>query len=102
MRRFAFSAILFLAAPAAAAEAPVVLVTVDCHDYFVVDLGSKRYALLQWFGGYRPEKGDIVVGDFSQFGGRDMTVKKMRLRVYVDDYDIDQGTVNDKLAGKCN
>ena len=101
MRKLAL-ALLFFALPASAAEVPVVLVTVDCHDYFVVDLGAKRYALLEWFGGYRPEKGDIVSGDFSHFGAQDVTVNGQRLRVYVEDYDLTQDAINDKLADKCN
>jgi hypothetical protein len=87
--------------PAFAAEAPVVLVTVDCHDYFVVDLGGKRYALLEWYGGYRPEKGDVISGDFSHFGAQDAVVKGRRLRIYVEDYDLDQDAINDKLGDKC-
>lgn len=106
MRRFALDAslavLLLCAAPAFAADAPVVLVTVECHDYFVVDLGDKRYALLEWFGGYRPEKDDVVSGDFSHYGAQDMLVKDRRLRVYVEDYDLSQDDINDKLADKCN
>jgi len=106
MRRFALdaflAAFLLCAAPALAAEAPVVLVTKDCHDYFVVDLGDKRYALLEWFGGYRPEKADVVSGDFSHYGAQDMTVKGRRLRVYVEDYDLAQDDINDRLADKCS
>lgn len=101
MRRLALALMLFLPLPAFAADAPVVLVTVDCQDYFVVDLGGKRYALLEWYGGYRPEKGDIVSGDFGHFGAQDVTVKGQRLRVYVEDYDLDMDAVNDKLGGKC-
>ena len=101
MRRFALSLSLLLATPALAGEAPVVLVTVDCHDYFVVDLGSKRYALVEWYGGYRPEKGDVVSGDFSHFGAQDVTVKGQRLRIYVEDYDLTQDAINDKLSDKC-
>jgi hypothetical protein len=102
MRRLAPVLLGLLIVCADAAEAPVALVTTDCHDYFVVDLGGKRYALLEWFGGYRPEKGDILVGDFSHFGAQDMTVKGRRLRVYVEDYDLTQDAINDKLADKCN
>jgi hypothetical protein len=101
MRRFGFL-LLLLAAPAIAAEAPVVLVTTDCRDYFVADLGAKRYALLEWFGGYRPEKGDVLTGDFTHFGAQDMTVKGRRLRVYVEDYDLTQDAINDRLADKCH
>jgi hypothetical protein len=65
MRKFFFVSLLCLASAARAAEAPVVLVTTDCQDHFVVDLGGKRYALLEWYGGYRP---DTLVGDFNHFG----------------------------------
>ncbi|MBV9548799.1 MAG: hypothetical protein JO256_03895 [Alphaproteobacteria bacterium] len=98
--RFVFL-LLLITVPAFAADAPVVLVTVACHDYFVVDLGAKRYALVEWYGGYRPEKGDIVSGDFSHFGAQDAAVKGRRLRIYVEDYDLTQDAINDKLAEKC-
>jgi hypothetical protein len=101
MRRFALFLLLFFPAPVFAAEAPVVLVTTNCQDYFVVDLGGKRYALLEWFGGYRPEKDDVVSGDFGHFGAQDMTVKGRRLRAYVEDYDLSQDDINDRLADKC-
>ena len=87
-----------------AAEAPVVLVTTKCHDLFVVDLGNKRYALLEWYGGYHPEKGDRLIGDFVHFGVQDMQLSPNgpRLRVWVDDYDLTQDAINDKLADKCD
>lgn len=101
MRRLALALLCLFAMPAFAADVPVVLVTVDCHDYFVVDLGGKRYALVEWYGGYRPEKGDVVSGDFSHFGVQDVTVKGGRLRIYPEDYDLDMGAVNGKLGDKC-
>jgi len=101
MRRFALALLLLPLAPAIAADLTVVLVTVDCHDYFVVDLGAKRYALVEWYGGYKPEKGDIVSGDFTHFGAQDVTVKGRRLRIYVEDYDLTQDAINDRLADKC-
>ena len=92
----------FLPAAAAAAEAKVMLVTVKCHDYFVVEMGEKRYALLEWYGGFKPEKGDIVIGNFTHFGVQDMLIGDRRLRVWVEDYDLTQDAINDKLADKCN
>jgi hypothetical protein len=99
--RKALFLLLCLTSAARAADAPVVLVTVNCQDYFVVSLGARRYALLEWYGGYRPEKGDVVSGDFSHFGAQDVTVKGQRLRIYVEDYDLDQDAINDKLSSKC-
>ncbi len=87
--------------PAFAAEGKVMLVTVKCHDMFVIEMGQKRYALLEWYGSYRPEKGDIVTGNFLHFGVQNMLVSQRRLHVWVDDYDLSQDQINDKLAGKC-
>ena len=92
----------FLPAAASAADGKVMLVTVKCHDYFVVEMGEKRYALLEWYGGYKPEKGDIVTGNFTHFGVQDMVAGNQRLRVWVEDYDLTQDAINDKLGDKCN
>lgn len=101
--RKAVLALLLLVCPAAyAAEGKVMLVTVKCSDLFVVEMGEKRYALLEWYGGYRPEKGDIVTGNFVNFGVQDMYVGQRRLRVWVSDYDLSQDQINDKLADKCD
>ena len=103
MRRFLpLLMLLALPAPATAAEGKVMLVTVKCSDLFVVEMGEKRYALLEWYGGYRPEKGDIVTGNFVHFGVQDMVVGQRRLRVWVSDYDLTQDQINDKLAGRCD
>lgn len=88
--------------PAFAAEGKVMLVTVKCSDLFVVEMGEKRYALLEWYGGYRPEKGDILIGNFVHFGMQDMMIGQMRLRVWVSDYDLTQDQINDKLADRCD
>jgi hypothetical protein len=92
----------FLPVAASAADAKVMLVTVKCHDLFVVEMGEKRYALLEWYGGYKPERGDIVSGNFTHFGVQDMLIGDRRLRVWVEDYDLTQDQINDKLADKCN
>ena len=102
MRKLLAALMFFAVTPAFAAEAPVVLVTVKCHDLFVVSLGDKRYALLEWYGGTKPEKGDIIVGNFTHFGVQDMLIGDRRLRVWVADYDLTQDAINDKLADKCN
>jgi hypothetical protein len=102
MRKFVFALLLLVSPAAFAADGKVMLVTVKCHDLFVVETGEKRYALLEWYGGYRPEKGDIVTGNFAHFGVQDMAVGRQRLRVWVDDYDLTQDQINDKLADKCD
>ena len=102
MRKFVLALLLLGATPAFAADAKVMLVTTKCHDLFVVDMGDKCYALLEWYGGYRPEKGDIIIGNFLHFGVQDMVVGNRRLRVWLDDYDLTQDQINDKLADKCD
>jgi len=101
MRKLALALLLLAPAPAFAAEGKVMLVTVKCHDLFVVEMGEKRYALLEWYGGYRPEKGDILTGNFVHFGVQDMYVGQRRLRVWVSDYDLTQDQINDRLADRC-
>ena len=102
MRKLAFALLLLVSPAAFAADGKVMLVTVKCHDLFVVEMGEKRYALLEWYGGYKPEKGDIISGNFLHFGVQDMLVGQQRLRVWVDDYDLSQDQINDKLADKCD
>jgi hypothetical protein len=102
MRKFVLILALLLPAPAMAADGKVMLVTVKCHDLFVVEMGEKRYALLEWYGGYRPEKGDTITGNFVHFGVQNMLVGQQRLRVWVSDYDLTQDQINDKLADKCD
>jgi len=102
MRKLLALLALLLPAPAFAAEAKVMLVTVKCHDLFVVETDAKRYALLEWYGGYRPEKGDIITGNFAHFGVQDMVVGQQSLRVWVSDYDLTQDQINGKLADRCD
>jgi hypothetical protein len=102
MRKSALALLLLAAAPAFAADGKVMLVTVKCQDRFVVEMGDKRYAVLEWYGGYRPERGDIVTGNFTHFGVQDMVVGQRRLRVWVEDYDLTQDQINEKLEEKCD
>jgi hypothetical protein len=89
---------------AVADEAEVVLVTTQCQDYFVVDTGGSRYALLEWYAGDRLDKGDKLTGDFAHFGVQDMQIMPggRRARVWVEDYDLSQDDINDKLSDKCS
>jgi hypothetical protein len=106
MLRF-FCIVCFLglmSAAAVAGEAEVVLVTTQCQDYLVVDAGGSHYALLEWYAGDRLEKGDKLTGDFGHFGVQDIQVMpgERRARVWVEDYDLSQDDINEKLADKCS
>jgi hypothetical protein len=40
-------------------------------DYFVVETNS-GYDVFEWYGGYDPDKGDVLVGKFNSYGMRDI------------------------------
>jgi hypothetical protein len=87
-----------------AGEAVVVAATgTECSDYFVVKTGDE-YALLEWFSGHVPDKGDKVVGEFNLFGFRNITLQPAgeQIRVYLEDYGLSLDDASDKLNGKCN
>src|SRR5262249_44467648 len=58
------------AVPAYAAKGIVTHRISGC-DYFVVET-SKGYDLLEWYGGWDPDKGDVLVGVFEQYGMHDI------------------------------
>jgi len=70
---------------------------------FIVQTGSD-YALLEWFGGHDPDKGDVLIGDFKHFGFRDFTYRNdedRTSRFYIDDYGLSKSTAMEKLIEKC-
>jgi hypothetical protein len=40
-------------------------------DYFLVQT-AKGYAVLEWYGGYDPDKDDVIVGNFESYGSKDV------------------------------
>ena len=75
----------------------------ECSNYFAVKIGDE-YALLEWYGGYQPQKDDKVSGAFDHFGYQDIVVQPggARLRAYVADYGLSLDDANSKLQEKCN
>ena len=71
-------------------------------DYFIVETSSD-YDLLEWFGGYDPDKGDSLIGDFESFGFHDIYDKTsdQDLNVYTEDYDLSKSDALEKLAESC-
>ena len=102
---FNLSMILTLLIPSVvfADKAVVVLYQSGCRSYFIAD-GPKGYYLLEWYGGYDPSKGDIIVGDISSYGFKDVYYPKQDRegRVYVDDYMLSKDRVLEKYSDKCN
>ncbi len=69
-----------------AARGIVVYIEPGC-DCFIVETFS-GYALLEWYGGGIPHKGDIVVGNFESYGFKNIynLTTKRGIRVWVKDY----------------
>lgn len=74
-----------------------------CHDYFLAS-GPKGYYLLEWYGGYTPDKGDTIAGDLDSYGLKDVAYPGQgeKGRVYVDDYWLSKSRATDKYFEKCN
>ena len=59
--------------------------------------------LLQWYGGYDPDEGDIVIGEINGYGFRDVCYPGHgEGRVYVDDYLLGRTRALEKYDEKCN
>ena len=58
-------------------------------DYFLVEART-GYDLLEWYGGYDPDKGDTVVGNFETYGFHDILDESAdeTTRIYTEDYQL--------------
>jgi hypothetical protein len=87
----------------AAQSVGVVAVKRTGCDYFMVKT-NMGYAVLEWFGGWDPLRGDILVGTFETFGFHDIYDKTAghSIRVWVDEYWLDQDDAFEKLNEQCH
>jgi hypothetical protein len=71
-------------------------------DYFVVETNS-GYDVFEWYGGYDPDKGDVLVGKFSSYGMRDVYDETMdqNIKIWVEDYDLSKEDALEKLVDHC-
>ncbi len=85
-----------------AAKGEVVLKKSGC-DYFLV-LTNKGYALLEWYGGNDPSRGDILAGDYESFGMKDIynLTDDHELRVWVEDFWLSKSRAIEKYYDKCH
>ncbi len=84
-----------------AEKGEVVLKKRGC-DYFVV-LTNSGYALLEWYGGNDPDRGDVLVGDYDSYGMKDIynLTDEVELRVWVEDYLLSKPSAIEKYYDKC-
>lgn len=74
-------------------------------DYFIVATKT-GYAIFEWFSGALPDKDDFLVGSYSAFhtyGFHSIYDKTQDqgMRIYVEDYDLDEDDALDKFNEKC-
>jgi hypothetical protein len=60
-------------------------------DWFIVK-SKKGFAVLEWFGGYDPDVGDVIVGEFERYGMKTIRIhgKDREARVWVEDFWLSQ------------
>lgn len=86
--------------PNSTAQTKVVLRVSGC-DYFVAD-GPSGYLVIEWYGGYDPDRGDGIFGDVRGYGFRDVLYDNGRDgRVYIDDYLLSRDSAVRKLRDHC-
>ena len=86
MRVYCFAAALVLgsAVAAFADEGAVVAIQPGC-DFFAAE-SPNGIAVLEWYGGIRPDMDQKISGDFNQYGFHDITVVPpgMRMHIWVE------------------
>ncbi|WP_157160195.1 hypothetical protein [Cupriavidus sp. BIS7] len=92
---------VFASASAFADQAIVVFKRSGC-DYFIAS-NNKGLYLLEWYGGYDPSEGDLVVGPINRYGFKDVYYPRQDRegRLYIDDYELSQDSAIDKWKGHC-
>lgn len=83
------------------AKGVVVYIKSGC-DYFIVRTAS-GYALLEWYEGSIPRKGDIIVGDLESYGFKDIynLTADSDLTVWVEDYWLTRDEAMEKYFEEC-
>jgi hypothetical protein len=85
-----------------AAKGTVVYTKSGC-DYYIVDAPS-GYAVLEWYGGAVPSRGDVIAGDFESYGFKNVhnLTKDRDTRVWVEDYWLSKSDAIETLYDQCN
>jgi hypothetical protein len=81
----------------------VVLKSNGCDDFIVED-ASGDYAVLEWYGGRDPDRGDQLVGDWKQFGFTTVidVPSGSSTRVWVEDHWLTRTKAIDVYTKHCS
>lgn len=84
-------------------EAPIkVVLRIRSCDYFIAD-GPQGYFLLEWYGGYDPQRGDGIYGELGSYGFKDVLYSGgQEGRLYIDDYMLSKDGALEELHDKCS
>lgn len=80
-------------------QAIVVATTQGCGDWYVVE-NSSGFAMLQWFGGTSPVRGDTLVGDIGSFGMKDLLLNGQSTKAWVEDFMLTRSSVTEKITSR--
>jgi hypothetical protein len=72
-------------------------------DYFIAD-GPNGYYLLEWYGGYDPSEGDIIIGRLNSYGFKNVYYPRQgkKGRIYVEDYLLSKDDALEKYFEHCD
>jgi hypothetical protein len=89
-------------APALAVKGVVAFIKGGC-SYYIVET-QMGYALLQWYGGATPARGDTLVGDYESYGMKEIFIvnQDSETRVWVDNYWMSKDRVVELYSEKCS
>lgn len=71
-------------------------------DYFLVQTRG-GYDLLEWYGDHDPDKGDVLVGRYEEYGFHDILDETAdeTVRIYTEEYWLSRTDALEKLTDKC-
>jgi len=96
------SAFLCFPTVALAVKGVVVYIKSGC-SYFIVET-PLGYALLEWYGGNTPSRGDVLVGDYESYGMKDIynITQDSETKVWVDNFWMSKDRVIERYYKKCH
>lgn len=94
--------LLALGSTAVHAETAVVVYKQSGCDYFIAN-GPQGLYVLEWYGGYDPDRGDLVAGDIYSYGMKEVRYPQHEAKgtVWVEDYGLSRDSAVEKWQDHC-
>ena len=95
------TSMLLASAAVFSAKGVVVLYKSGC-SYYIVET-NMGYAILEWYGGNDPSRGDVLAGDFETYGMKDIynLTADSETKVWVEDFWLSKSRAIEKYYNKC-